>query len=623
MSDKKVKFKLKVFIPLLLTYIVPILTFGPIALFLGAVNSKEYVTTISDPFLYPMFFFQIIVSFFSYRLFLKKAAAYDGSEQSSADINHAVKVFERCTIAIVIISYSIFAGMVHLRSLQRGIAYAAFNETSPFACWLIMLLGITFVFSLFTYVIFMQELEHDLTWLPYKKEYQTLSIILRVSIVTLIANAGIVLLIISVLLVPGNLQRSVIRLLLAKLTPMAVLAAVIGILSSFMNIRDIKNGILHVEKFSNSLSNGDYTISDMPVICRCEIGSLVNDMNAFLHNSKILVDSIHKSIAASTDTAKSLSETMNSSTRNIASINTNIKSVHDEMNNQSAGVEEADASVNQIMARIRELHSSVESQAAAVNQSSAAVDEMVANIRSVTQILEKNTESVSSLSRASDEGRGSVHSAVEISDNIIKQSAGLLEASRIVQNIASQTNLLAMNAAIESAHAGEAGKGFAVVADEIRKLAEQSNKQGKVINDSLKSLSAAIAQVSNSTKEVQQKFDAIYNLAKAVKDQETVVMNAMTEQASGNQQVLDAMKDISDSTNTVRDGAAEMLTGGEQVVKEMGILGDVTRKITESMNLMSQNVDEISGSMQHVVAFSSKNQNDIATLAETLNQFKV
>lgn len=622
-SDQRAQFSSRIFIPLLLTYILPAFLFGPIALFLGAVNMEEYLKTIGDPviLLYDILF--IIVPIAGYRSYLKKVRAYDGSDQALESMNKNIRFVEVITIGLVIVLYLGLAILVDIRCTQRGFEYTAFNGRNPIACWMLMLLGITFQYSTLSFILFMQQLEHSLSWLPYKSEYHTATIVMRVITVTLFVMFGIIFLIESVVEVPENLNRPVRELLLTKISPIAVMAGIIGGINSFLNIRDIRNGITDIKKFSRNLADGNYTIQEMPVVCRCEIGSLVNNMNGFLCNSRDLVTGLNQSVKTSTETADALSANMENASHSVSGINTNITDVHNEMNNQSAGVEEANASVNQIMARIRDLNTSIESQASAVNESSAAVDEMVANIRSVTQILEKNSDAVNSLGKASEEGRNTVQSAVETSDNIITQSAGLLDASKIIQNIASQTNLLAMNAAIESAHAGEAGKGFAVVADEIRKLAEQSNKQGKVINDSLKSLSSAIGQVSASTKEVQQKFDAIYDLAQTVKEQENVVMNAMTEQSSGNQQVLDAMKEISDTTNTVRDGASEMLTGGEQVVKEMGLLGDVTRKINDSMNQMAQNVQSISDAMSSVTQSSSKNRTDIDSLSKKLEHFKI
>ena len=620
---KDFKFPKSLFVYMILAFSLPSLLLGPVALFTGAVTKAEYLWTISEPIIDLYFIFQLLCGIFAYLLFKRTIYTYDGTEESAQKLSKAIKLIEIFMILIPIILFAIEPFIISARCNAHNFTYVAFEGASPTFTWFAMLVGLTCTCSILMVVFFIQTVEHALYWVPYKKEYHALTLMQRITLITFIGIFGIVFLIESVFSVRTNLKQDLTFLLLWKVMPVSLLSGIMVVIDIFMNVRDINKNINLIESFTSNLSEKNYQVEPLPVLCRYELGNLILNVNSFYATTKDLLSGFNKNIAASITNAETLANNMEKASSSSTAINTNINLVHNEMTNQSAGVEEATASVQQIIGRIRELNTSIESQAAAVNESSAAVDEMVANINSVTQILEKNSTAVNSLGQASDEGRKTVESAVETADNIMNQSQGLLEASQVIQNIADQTNLLAMNAAIEAAHAGEAGKGFSVVADEIRKLAEQSNQQGKAIDASLKTLSAAISQVSTSTKQVQQKFDSIYQLAQTVKNQETVIMNAMAEQSSGNQQVLDAMKDINDSTATVKNGSAEMLSGGEQAVKEMNILSDATRKINERMNEMTESVTQITSAMTAVNDSSAKNQKDINILGNQMSEFKL
>ena len=623
--ENRGKFNPKIFGYLLFCYLFPVLVFGPVALFTEAINVKEYLSIAFDPILFSTILGSFsLIPIITYYFLRQKYKAYDGSIDSVRSTNLFFKFWYILNIILVIICYVSLSMIVIVRANAKGIPLHAFeNNWRSFYSWLSLLLGVSFSFALFGFVMILAECEKSMSWLPHYKEVQIMAFIPRMITVMFFAIVSMVLIIEHVVSVPGNLLQGTQYLLIKKIMPIAIVFAVINLVNIFISSKSISDGINSVQAHTSELSKKNYRIDPLKVECRCEIGSLVNNINEFRESTKTLLGDMATSAQDSVKTAGLLKGNLDSASGNVEEITKNINMVLNEMGNQTAGVEESHASVNQIVERIRDLNANIENQSSAVNQSSAAVDEMVANINSVSQILDKNAEAVNQLGSASDEGRGRVQKTAEISKDVLAQSAGLMEASKIIQTIASQTNLLAMNAAIESAHAGEAGRGFAVVADEIRKLAEQSNKQGKAINSNLKKLSQAISQITSSIAGVQQQFDVIYTLAQTVRSQELVVKNAMDEQNEGNKQVLEAMRSINNSTIYVKDSSAEMLDGANQVVKEMNVLAEVSKRTTESMQTMNKSIEAISVSVKEVRNSSDQNQHDTEDLARKIGLFKV
>ncbi len=332
-------------------------------------------------------------------------------------------------------------------------------------------------------------------------------------------------------------QQSAVKSAKAELITTLIVLGVSIVISAFLGIASI---LVIGRIISNKLGQIVYVSNEIAA------GNLNVESIEYTGNDEI---------AELSRATNSMKERLQAMIQEISAVSSFVTERSGELN---IAANEVKAASQQGASTMQELSSGAEEQANSANSLAEMMENYLVQVERATQsggIIQNASDEVLSLTKSGNMLMRESQEQMLVINDIMKTSVsrvnGLDEQTKqistlvqVIQDIANQTNLLALNAAIEAARAGEHGKGFAVVADEVRKLAEQ--------------VSHSVADITTIVKGIQTESN-----------------NVVTSLQTGYAQV-------------------------EKGTEKIETTGDTFQKIFEAVNLMSNNIIDISKNLEQV-----------------------
>lgn len=393
----------------------------------------------------------------------------------------------------------------------------------------------------------------------------------------------------------SEISKPVVNMITVSMVVL-VLAILICILIIWVIARSIAKPIGGVQKMSELMAQGDFSIEPLVVKTADEVGNMTGALNQMLVSNRNEMIQISENSTTVGNNCEQLKTAVSDLEESFDVINTSIRGINEAMMDNSATTEELSASVQEVKSAVADL-------ANRAKESDAMAKEIMERAMRIGQ------ETTSSFDRAMNL-TNQYEEKLTISIQNSKVVQDIQQMAAAINDIAEQINLLSLNASIEAARAGEAGRGFAVVAGEIGSLANQT--------------SSTVSEIQTTINKVRSSVDTL------AEDSHAVIEFINKDITPDYQSFVTTVKQYEEDAQAIKELAAfvsgiatNLNNTMEDVNSAIHNIAEASQSAAGESSVIIDNVDMVSGHVENVGRISEEQREVADTLGKVVHRYKL